>query len=866
MRPWSARVLHVCLLFVIALGVSPAWAQDEDEDSLKGLDEIVVTITKRAESLQEVAATISVFDADMIREVNIERIADAVALIPNVQIKGGANQSISIRGISQSFVSQSPVARHVNGVFKFNNESYTGQFYDLEDIQVARGPSGTIYGRNATAGAVDLRWKKPHSGWEVFGDVTLANTDRYHFRGGVNVPLLGEGDERLMARVVVQREVHDGWVDNELTTRRNDPDRGDDTFVRASFRSVLSEDTEAIVRGFWHLRKDGTISSTPILTEFPNGLLQLPPPLPVFELDPFQGYPLFVQQWLDPSLLPPQTFDLAVFNPFVALPVISVLHIVNNPGVFPAGPAGQVLATQDWLVNGFDGSPLFGGVPPVPGFLRDFDVFNAALPVRTGDRQTRSNAHLLGDGEYRAYGVDGEFSHLFSDVPFLGDVQMVFIAGWDRTRRTQITDLDGTELFILDVMASFEEDLYTSEIRLLSQNEGPLSWIAGFFWFSRERNTTQDTVVSFVTPIAEATQKESGFAPFLSANLEVVQDVELFGGVRWNRDRFFLDRLDPATSIQQFDLKLRADEKFRKTTREVGVRWFITEDHMAYAKFAHGYKAGLLELDISGAVAQLQNGVPENQVDFENVATPELIDAFEAGVRTQWLDGMITANLTGFFYKYTDLQVTQITGAQILTENAGEARVWGVELELVLAPTENWLVMISAGHLDAEFRDFCSDDPFQNLAASEPGCPAPSTNTINAALPIIGKSNNSGNRPEDSPEWNVTFVSRYTIDIGELGSLTPVVEFQWTDDQFARPYNLAIDQIDSRRKIDLRLIWKSVEERYSVELFVENLEDETYYGQHLIGAEYFGGYPVRAGTFPPRIYGVRLGFQWGGKI
>ena len=300
-----------CMLLLIlgfALLAGPAYGQDEADDELGGIDEIVVSITKRDESLQDVAGTISAFGSEIIRQTNIERIADAVALIPNVQIKGGANQAISIRGISQSFVSQSPVARHVNGIFKFDNESYTGHFYDLEGIEVARGPSGTIYGRNATAGAVDIRWKKPHADWEVFGDVTLANTDRYHFRGGVNVPLLGEGNESLMGRFVFQREVHDGWVDNELTTRRDDPDRGDDLFLRGSLRSILGEGRELILRGFYHDREDGTISSTPILSNYTEGLLRLPQGLGVFTTDPFSGYEQFVTEVVAHPLLGPVSF------------------------------------------------------------------------------------------------------------------------------------------------------------------------------------------------------------------------------------------------------------------------------------------------------------------------------------------------------------------------------------------------------------------------------------------------------------------------------------------------------------------------------------------------------------------------------
>ncbi len=833
----------VRLLLALVLMSAPVYGQDEASgDDLRGIDEIVVTITKRNESLQDVSGTISAFNSELIRDTNIEKIADAVALIPNVQIKGGANQSISIRGISQSFVSQSPVARHVNGVFKWDNESYTGHFYDLDGIEVARGPSGTVYGRNATAGAVDIHWKKPHDAWEAFGDVTLANTDRYQFRGGANVPLLGEGDERLMARLVFQREVHDGWVDNELTTRKSDPDRGDDFFIRGSLRSKPSEDVDLVLRGFRHKRKDGTVSSTPVLQQFAPGLLALPM-LGAFTTDPFNGFSQFKQEI--GSAGPPPTLH----NTFA-----TVTQLVCG-AMLPSCPDPSIATFEDalehLLLNGFT-------IPPdrVPGFLRNDAVFNSALPVLAGDRQTRSNAHALGDGELTVQGIDSQLDWRVDDLGLLGDVDVVWIGGWERIDRTLITDLDGTELFILDVLSDFKEDLYTSDIRIQSSNDGPLEWTAGFFWFSRERNGLQDTIVSFVTPPSTSTVKESGFAPYFHFGYRPIENLQIFGGVRWNRDRYFIDRLDPATSVQPLTLALKGVDKFRETTWEFGAEYNLTDDHMVYLKFSKGYKAGLLELDINAAVST-------NNTVFTNVAEPELVKAWEAGLRTSWLEGRLTANLTGFHYDYSNLQVTQITGAQALTLNAADATNWGVELELVFVPTPEWLMMLSAGHLDATFDEFCSDDPFQNFANSDPGCPAPlATGSLNSGLGIDGKSNLSGKRLEDSPKWDVAFITRYEFDLGELGTLTPVLELQWTDDYFSRPFNLKIDKIDSRTKTDLRLIWESLEGSYSIELFVENLEDETVYGQRIIGAEFAGGFPVQVGTFPPRIYGVRLGYHW----
>jgi len=193
----------------------------DSEDEYAGVEELVVTIRKREERVQEVPAAVTVLNSDTIEAANIQGIADLVDMIPNATVKGSG---ISIRGISKSFTSQSPIAQHINGIFKFDDGAYAGQYYDLQAIDVARGPSGTVYGRNATAGATNLVWRKPHSDYQVFGDATAGSFDRFAFRGGFNLPILGADEERLLSRFVVQREVRDGYLDNlEEPLRSRDP-------------------------------------------------------------------------------------------------------------------------------------------------------------------------------------------------------------------------------------------------------------------------------------------------------------------------------------------------------------------------------------------------------------------------------------------------------------------------------------------------------------------------------------------------------------------------------------------------------------------------------------------------------------------
>ena len=119
----------------------PAFGQEEGEDELATIESITVTITKREEDLQDVAASVSAFTAETIENANIEAVSDLATLLPGVVTKGEERTgAISVRGVSSGFTGQSAVARHVNGVFKRLPLSYSGQYYDLEGIEVQRGP------------------------------------------------------------------------------------------------------------------------------------------------------------------------------------------------------------------------------------------------------------------------------------------------------------------------------------------------------------------------------------------------------------------------------------------------------------------------------------------------------------------------------------------------------------------------------------------------------------------------------------------------------------------------------------------------------------------------------------------------------
>lgn len=808
-------------------------------DDLAGIDEIRVSITRRDESLQDVAATISAFDQSAIRELNIETLQDVITLIPNAQIKDAGNGAIAIRGITQSFTGQSPVAAHLNGIFQFTTATY-GDLYDIETIEVQRGPVGVVYGRNATAGAINVTWKRPTADWEAFGDVTLGSFDRRQFRGGVNVPLLGEGDDRLTARFVLQRDIRDAALRNTEGRRR---DGGTDAWTfRGTLRWQPDEDTVAHWRGYWS--KDEEASGTVGIPRFADSAPRVSDfdlqQLGVHPFDPYDGLVQFKQS----LLTSPQSVIYALASN-VALaacqPVVTALCV--DPGI-----QTQDDALENILVNGA-GTLL-------PGVLRDPSYFGDITIADDRDRRLATNAFDVQDPENEVYFTDMDFERRFANVPLLGDLVLSVAGGYYRQKEQFFAEVDGTILEIVNNYRSDETENWVGEMRLHSDGEQPVNWTLGLFWYDRELYRNDFTRVPFVQTGTLARIEESGFAPFANMTVRPFDwtewseaiDVEVFMGVRKNRDRYSRKTTElptPLTSGGSNHVK----DIFREMTYEVGLKWFATEDQTLYAKYSKGYKAGIVEFDDPALLPGRPNPVEE-----------EIVRAWEVGWKANWPDQRLNTALTAFHYDYTNLQVPKIAGFQVLTENAGGATNWGIEFEARWFPTDDWLIQIAAGYLDATFDEFCSSDDLdpRGVALSDPACIAKITDQTTALQDL------AGNQLEDAAKWSFSLISRYEWDLGEYGTLTPVIAFAWKDDSTRRPFNVAgVDRIEAYTQTDIRFIWESADGRYSVEVFGENLEEDFFYGRTITVQ-----LPYVAAAFGPigqRIYGVRLGFRFGGE-
>lgn len=250
---------------------SPLYAQGAaaEHGSRAAIEEVVVTARKREESLQSVSAAVTAIGGNTLQQFSTESVRDLQNIIPNLNFAEGNNGTTRIRmrglGNTSVFANEDPdVAMHVDGAVISRPEIQTLSFFDLERIEVLRGPQGTLYGRNTVAGSINLITAKPTE--KPSGYVRLEG-GRYYL-GKVSAALSGPLTENVLGRVAVQADRRDGYATNIATG--NDAYEEEGVAVRAHLQVHLSDDVKFLLTGEYADTDQSTASSF-LRVNFPGG-------------------------------------------------------------------------------------------------------------------------------------------------------------------------------------------------------------------------------------------------------------------------------------------------------------------------------------------------------------------------------------------------------------------------------------------------------------------------------------------------------------------------------------------------------------------------------------------------------------------
>ena len=646
------------------LGALPAVAQTTPQpaasETKPALETIIITTRKRAEAAQSVPVAVSAFTADSLERAKITGAADLQFSIPNAVLTG--NDRFTIRGIgNNSLGGDNGVGLAVNGAsIGFPPQD---ELYDLERIEVLRGPQGTLFGRNTTGGALAIFTKRPTGDFGGNLSLELGNYSHKRLGGMLNIPINQNLRQRFAGYVLKQ----DGFTKNEFTG--NHIDGRDQYSLRSSTRLFLGENTEVnLVLSAYNENSSRTretkrqCKAIPVLGCSPN--------------------------------------ELGSDSPDYSATVFRTLAVAFlTPGTVPAG------------------ANIYAGAPN-PSSLRavaaDFDAtFKLKQESATLDVSHEFSALTLSYvGGFSKSSTEQNTDWDNSALPFRFTVPITY----NMSRNQTVT----TDRLLTTDSSVGSGKTQSHELRIASRGKGAFGYTTGLFYL----DTEGDGGFFIWHPIFEAFQKALGRPPetwfingetklattkayawFGEAQLQLNDQMRGTLGARWTKEtRDTLSRNIVLTGTQPF--VQRPTLEWDWWTGRASMDYAPSKDILIYGTLATGYKGGGF------------NAGNATRPSYE----PETVKAIEVGLKSESYGGKLRANASVFLNDYKNMQLSQRITGSTATSNV-DAQTSGAELELLFAPTSAWLLDTNLSLLNTRIGSFLTVDasnPAQSLTTKTP--------------------------------------------------------------------------------------------------------------------------------------------------
>lgn len=692
------------------------------------IEEIIVTAQKREESVQSVPISIVAISAAQLERSAVTDILGIAGRTPSLQYsQAGGEAQIYIRGVGSNLLAvgaDPSVAIHLDGVYLGRPNMGLSQFLDVERLEVLRGPQGTLYGRNATGGSINIISKMPTQTPEGYVSAGTGSDNKIEVKGAYGGPIT----DTLSFRVAGRYENNDGYVNDLDPAGTNQLDDVDLWAGRAALTLQPSDAFKASLIMDW--------------SDFNNGNTAVRP--------------------------------------------------LDNLGAAKLAGARQTTSLLQEYNN-------------LPTFMK----YKTGGPTLDIDFELSDTMVLKSISSYKSFDMDFYFN------------------------------TDGTEIPVTRTTETFDTEQYSQELRLASQGDAPLQWILGAYYLHEDkkgalglvRENLRNAVTGAALPVGvfiiPAEGKTNAYAAFAQASYEITEQLKVTAGIRYSDEkktdanRQYNIFTGPTATLAQVQAGLfggfnlanftpassRVGQKsWDAVTPKFGIDYQAAENVLMYASVTRGFK--------SGGYNDYQ---PTNPV-FD----PEYIWSYEAGVKSDLADGKLRLNAAAFYYDYSDLQVTTFLNSLTLVANAAQAKVKGLDFEMVAQPQKPVTLGVSVSLLDAEYDSFSAPygvcSPLVLADATCAGRTAGQVRLINA----------SGNRLNNAPEIKGNAFIEYAHDMGNMGTLTMFGQASYTDKIFFNAANDPNASQSSYTLIDGRITWAPEQGNFEISLFGKNLWDKEH--------------------------------------
>jgi outer membrane receptor protein involved in Fe transport len=742
------------------------------------LEEVLVTAQKRVESLQDVPISVVAVSGETVEEQGLVNMEAVSASIPTLHIgESTIGEQLFIRGIGSGVNAgfEQSVGTFIDGIYYGRGRSSRNGLFDVERIEVLKGPQGSLFGKNTIAGALNITTAKPTDEFE--GSLT----GLYEFEqeetilsGVISGPLT----DSISGRVAAQWSKMDaGWIDNEF--RGEDEPTPENTVVRSSLSWDASE----------KLTVDANYTYSDFEQEGRNS-----------ELSDANGkYP-------GAPFVGNMAQLLAPFGEFGKLD--EKRNVGGSPGSLydrdkmeSDANAFVLTVNYDWgdhLLTSISGYTDYDLTDATDQDITPLDIL--AMQIDENYEQYSQELRLASPGgETFDYILGAYYQYDELDTEQMINVNLLDVIYGSPVPGVVPPDYFGPPLFSARYAHMYQETTSWSVFSQVTWNiTDTVRTTVGLRYADDEKKVDQELRLTEFndrnTPLASIFPPASGVAPGF------VQ-VDIWGG----------------PPLRTFEHQINDKKSKDNVTGSVNVQWDVTEDAMVYASVSTGYKSGGFDASFGGAQGDFTSS-PED-FDFDQ----EEVTAYEIGAKMSLLDGAAELNMAAFYNEFDDVQVSTFDGGLALkVGNAAETTVEGVEIDGRWAMTDSFTLSGAVAYVDASYDNFPNAQCYFGQDAVNPDCVDPDGPT--GPIVPVGQDM-SGKDLQFSPDWAAHLALEHYLSLGSL-ELRTLLSADYSD-EYAIAADLDPRSIqDSYTKVNLRIGLSDIDGTWELAFIGRNLTDE----------------------------------------
>jgi iron complex outermembrane receptor protein len=827
------------------------------------LEEVIVTARKREEAIQDVPVSITAFTGNQLRDAGITNLKDLGYQTPGVQIDQSSAAQIWIRGIGQRDDGSridAPVGVYIDGLYIPRKDGQLLDLIDIQSVQVLRGPQGTLFGKNTTAGALLVTTNGPEHEIGGFVDARVGNFERQDIRGSISIPLV---NNTLYSKVTVGSVNREGYQHNITTGQK-----------------AASED-----------RKSAALQ----LTWLPSDRLTID--AMVYYSKTAEVQPTTNCRWLEGTSVNGE--DSLFGNRIHPGDLIPVDSFNDNDNPVQPGFTAQSQVFEDACNRS---QALDKDYKSTTELTIDYELENVLLGLTLeweindslvlksitgyGDQEKSGNfgnpdndvTSLTISSRYRGTGSASKRDHVSQELQFIGSAfndRLDYTFGLFAMREniddgtdTSSTGSSGSLITPDNIMVinspnaekatyELENSTYAAFFQGSFGITDNLELTAGLRWTSERRKQSVFLelldVDAFRRTAFEAIEGVPGFIPLEALGVGFVTDLDaliaadIFTQINaafpTDDQGQFIYELIPASELVP-DINEDADETWEKVTPMASLAYQLPnslldnsflDSGMIYASYAEGFKSGTFE---------------PIGVDGQATIEPEEVVNYEIGFKLDFLGSRMRFNGAFFRTNFDEMQLRQVVldsggTPRVVLSNASKTRIIGTELEWTWTPIDNLLVLATASFNDYEYLDFDEQQlSTRQLLTQQP-------------LPVADRTDEPFS---EVPETTYSLGIQYT-QTTRIGTFIPRVDYSYVDEIFmgldaGAGQNTDQSTFDDYALVNARLGWRSPEGRFEGAVYVSNLTDELYYFGAAAVGDSTGAFQTTSA--PPRMYGIEL--------